>query len=133
MSVGEGRRPSQARMVGSKEKFLRDAGARGLAGPESAKITAQPQDRPDRRVAAKERSERAFGVERNGRLERVQALGPAAERGGAGQAIRVFDRRRRLFPRAMLLKAPPQGLATSQQAIVRVRQRKRREEKIGRA
>ena len=61
----------------------------------------------------------------------VQALGPAAERGGVGQAIRVFDRRRRLFPRAVLLKAPPQGLATSQQAIVRVRERKRREESEG--
>ena len=61
----------------------------------------------------------------------VQALGPAADCGGVGQAIRVFDRRRRLFPRAVLLQAPPQGLATSQQAIVRVRQRKRREESEG--
>jgi hypothetical protein len=42
--------------------------------------------------------------------------------------MRVFERGRRLFPGAVLLKAPPQGLATSQQAVVGVRERKRREE-----
>jgi len=75
-------------MVGSKEKFVRDAGARGLAEQESAKITAQPQNRPDRRVAAKERSGRAFGVERNGSLERGLGPGPSggAWRGRAGDS-----------------------------------------------
>jgi len=58
-------------------------------------------------------------------------MGPTAECGGIGDAIRVLDRRRRLFPRAVLLKAPPQGLATSQQTMMRVRERKRREESEG--
>jgi len=58
-------------------------------------------------------------------------VGPAAERGGIGQAIRVFERRRRLFPGAVLDKAPLQGLTTSQQAVVRIRKRKRRQEGEG--
>jgi len=66
-----------------------------------------------------------------GGLGGIQATRPAAERGGIGDAIRVFERRRRLFPGALLLKAPPQGLATSQQAVVGVRERKRREESEG--
>lgn len=61
----------------------------------------------------------------------VQAAGPAAECGGLGHTISFFERRRRLFPRAVFLKAPPQGLATSQQAVVRVRQRKRGQEGEG--
>jgi hypothetical protein len=65
------------------------------------------------------------------RLRRVQAVGPTAKGGGIGQVIRVFEQRRRLLPRAVLLKAPPQCLATSQQAIVRVRERKRRQEGEG--
>lgn len=43
----------------------------------------------------------------------------------------VFQRGRRLFPRAVLLKAPPQGLATSQQAVVGVRERKPRQKGEG--
>ena len=58
-------------------------------------------------------------------------MGPAAERGGIGQAIRVFERRGRLFPGVVLDQAPLQGLTTSQQAEVCVRERKRREEGEG--
>jgi hypothetical protein len=57
----------------------------------------------------------------------VQTASPAAEGGGIGQAIRVFKRRYCFFPGAVLLKAPPQGLATSQQAVVGVREGKRRQ------
>ncbi len=58
-------------------------------------------------------------------------MGPAAERGGIGHAIRILERGRRLFPGAMLHKAPPQGLTASQQAVVRVRERKPRQEGEG--
>jgi hypothetical protein len=50
------------------------------------------------------------------------------ECGGIGHAIGVFERGRRLFPGAVLLKTPPQRLAARQQAIVGVRKRKRRQE-----
>jgi hypothetical protein len=44
----------------------------------------------------------------------VQAVGPAAERGRVGDAIRVFERGRGRFPGAVLLKTTPQGLRASQ-------------------
>jgi len=61
----------------------------------------------------------------------VQIPGPAAERGGIGDAIWVFERGRRLFPGAVLLKAPPQCLTASQLAVVGVRERKRWQEGEG--
>ena len=61
----------------------------------------------------------------------VQAARPAAERGGIRHAIRVFECRRRLFPGAVLHKAPPQCLTARQQTVVRVRERKQREEGEG--
>lgn len=64
-------------------------------------------------------------------LRGVQAVGPAAERGGIGHAIRVFERRRRPFPGAVLHHAPPPCLTTSQQAVARVRERKPRQEGEG--
>jgi hypothetical protein len=45
--------------------------------------------------------------------------------------MRIFERRRRLFPGAVLLKAPPHGLTPSQQAVVGVREGKRRQEGEG--
>lgn len=64
-------------------------------------------------------------------LRHVQAVSPASESGGIGDAIWVFERGRRLFPGAVLLKAPPQGLGASQQAVVGVRKRKRWQEGEG--
>ena len=61
-------------------------------------------------------------------LLRVQAPRPAADRRGIEYAIRVFEPRPRFFPGAVPLKAPPQGLATSRQAVVGVRERNRSEE-----
>ena len=66
-----------------------------------------------------------------GRLGVVQAAGPTSERGGIGHAVRVFERRRGFFPRVVLHQAPPQCLATSQQAVMGVRQRKPRQEGEG--
>ena len=58
-------------------------------------------------------------------------MGPATERGRIGHPIGVFERRRRLFPRAALHHVPPAGLTTSQQAVARVRERKPRQEGEG--
>ena len=56
-------------------------------------------------------------------LGAVQADRPTAEGGGIGHPIGVLQRRRRLFPRAVLLPTPPQRLAASQQAVVGVGER----------
>ena len=53
-------------------------------------------------------------------------MGPAAKCGRIRHTIRVRERRRCLFPGAVLHKAPPQRLAASQQTVVRVRERKTR-------
>jgi hypothetical protein len=58
-------------------------------------------------------------------------LGPATERGGIGHAVRVFERRSRFFSGAVLHKAPPQCLTACQQTVVRVRERKQRQEGEG--
>jgi hypothetical protein len=65
------------------------------------------------------------------RLGAVQSVGPATERGGIGHAVRVFERRSRFFPGAVLHKAPPQCLTACQQTVARVRERKQRQEGEG--
>ena len=65
------------------------------------------------------------------RLRAVQAARPTAERGGIGHAVRIFERRRGLFPGVVLHKAPPQSLTARQQAVMRVRERKKREKGEG--
>src|SRR6266478_4621491 len=45
--------------------------------------------------------------------------------------MRVLQRRRRLFPRTALYKAPPQCLTANQQAVLSVRERKQRQEGEG--
>jgi hypothetical protein len=66
-----------------------------------------------------------------GQLREVQTARPAAEGGGIGQAIRVFQIRQCLLPRAVLYKAPSQCLTARQQAVMRVRERKQRQESEG--
>lgn len=63
-----------------------------------------------------------------GRLGVVQSVGPAAECGRVGHAVRVFERRRGPFPGTVLHKAPPQCLAARQQTVLGVRERKQRKE-----
>ena len=58
-------------------------------------------------------------------------MGPATERGRIGHLIRVFERRHRLFPTAVLHNPPPPCLTTSQQAVAGVRERKPRQEGEG--
>ena len=55
-------------------------------------------------------------------------MGPAAERGRIGHAIRVIECRRGLFPGAVFHIAPPQCLTARQQTVMGVRERKQREE-----
>jgi len=57
------------------------------------------------------------------RLGAVQAARPAAEGGGIGHPIGVFQPRRRLFPRAVLHKVPAERLRAGQQAVVGIRER----------
>ena len=68
---------------------------------------------------------------RESRLRGVQAARPAAERGGIRHTIRVPERRRGLFPGAMFHKTPPQCLTARPQTVVRVRERKARQEGEG--
>jgi len=79
-------------------------------GPEDLQNRSQPRQRFVIRliVACQPMSGagECLAQEGTSRLRRVQAVGPAAEGGGIGHAIRVFERRRRLFPGAVLLKAP---------------------------
>ena len=58
-------------------------------------------------------------------------MGPAAKRGRIGHAIRICERRRCLFPGAVLNQAPPQCLTARQQTVVRVGERKTREKGEG--
>ena len=98
-------------------------------GPEDLQNRSQPrQSFRIRLIAGRQPMSDAgecLAQEGTSRLRRVQAPRPAAEGGGIGDAIRVFERGRRVFPGVVLLQAPPQGLTTSQQAVVCVRERKR--------
>ena len=67
----------------------------------------------------------------NSWLRAVQAVGPAAECRRIGHAVRIFERRCGLFPGAVLYKAPLQCLRARQHTVVRVRERKQREEGEG--
>jgi len=66
-----------------------------------------------------------------GRLGAVQSVGPAPERGRIGHAVGVFERRRGLFPGAVLHKAPSQSLTARQQTVVGVRERKQWKKREG--
>jgi len=64
-------------------------------------------------------------------LEAVQAARPPAKGGRIGHPIGVPERGRRIFPGVVLRKVSPERLAASQQAVVGVRERKRRKEGEG--
>jgi hypothetical protein len=68
----------------------------------------------------------------NSRLGVVQANRPAPDSGGIGQAIGVFKLRHCLFARTLFHYALEKCLAASEQAVVRVRERKHRQEGKGR-
>jgi hypothetical protein len=69
--------------------------------------------------------------ERKSQLRAIQAARPAADGRSIGHAVRVFECRHRVFPRAVFHKAPSQCLTPRQQAVMRVRERKHWEESEG--
>ena len=129
-NVGEGGQHSQARMVG-EEIFS------ATQGPENLQNPHQPSQRPslliDRITRCQPVSDAGERLAEKGpsRLGAIQFVGPAAKRGRIGYAVRIFERRRGLFPGTMLHKAPPQSLTARQQTVVGVRERKRRKEGEG--
>src|SRR5207245_7701096 len=103
-------------------------------GPEKLQNWNQPRQRPSfgigrisTRKPVSDAGER-LAEKRKPRLGTVQATRPTAERGRIGHAVCVFERRRGLFPGVVLHKAPPQCLATGEQAVMGVRERKPRQE-----
>src|ERR1700747_3226133 len=129
-SVGDCCQHFQARMVGG-EIFSEQQ------GPENLQNRSQPGQRPSLVIGGiathqpvSHAGERL--VEKGKcRLGAVQAVGPAAKCGRIGHAIRICERRRCLFPGAVLHQAPPQCLTARQQTVVRVRERKQRQEGKG--
>jgi hypothetical protein len=65
---------------------------------------------------------------REGWLRRIQTAEPSAQGRGIRHAIRIFDRGRGSFPVVTFQKVPSQRLATSDQAVVAIRRRERRQE-----
>jgi len=106
-------------------------------GPENLHNPRQPSQRPslliDRITRCQPVSDAGerLAEKGKGRLGAVQSVGPAAERGGIGHAVRVFERRHRLLPGTMLHRAPPQSLTARQQTVMGVRERKQQEEGEG--
>ena len=106
-------------------------------GPENRQNRSQPRQRPSSRIGQMTRHQAMSHVgerlaeKRKSRLGVVLSAGPAAKRGSIGQAVGIFERRRRLLPGTMLHQAPPQCLTARQQTVMGVRERKQREESEG--
>lgn len=62
------------------------------------------------------------------RLRRIQLPKPSAECGRVGHAMGILHRRCRRFPGTVLDKVAPQRLTAGDQAVMRVRERKPRQE-----
>jgi len=114
-------------MVGARTNFLE------TQGPEDLQKWSQPRQRFGFRVIAKRQPMSDAGerlAQKGSRwLGRIQAASPAADRGGIGHAIGIFEQRARLFPGAMFHKVSPQGLSASYEAVVRVREREGRQKR----
>jgi hypothetical protein len=129
-SVGDGCQYFQARMVGG-EIFSEPQ------GPENLQNRSQPGQRPSLVIdGIATRQPVSYAGERlvetgKCRLGAVQSVGPAAKCGRIGHAIRICERRRCLFPGAVLHQAPPQCLTARQQTVVCVRERQTREKSEG--
>ena len=78
----------------------------------------QPVSNASQRLAQKRKSQ----------LRAVHSARPATDCRSSRHAVRVFECRHRFFPGALFHKAPSQCLTACQQAVMRVRQRKQREE-----
>ena len=118
-------------MVG-EENFL------ATQGPEDLQNRSQPGQRPSLGIGLitapqpmSHAGECLAGERKAAGWERSRPPDQRRRVEGSGKPIRVLQRRHRLFPRAVLHPAPPQCLAASQQAVVRVRERKQRKEGEG--
>jgi len=91
---------------GGERKFLSET-----EGPEDLQNRSQPRQRLVIRQVVVRQPMRGAGEylaqEGTSRLRRVQAVGPAAEGGGIGDAIGVFELWRRLLPGTVFDKASP--------------------------
>src|SRR5215471_4538323 len=65
------------------------------------------------------------------RLGEIQTVEPAAQGGRSGEAVGIFDHRRRLLPGTTLHKAASQRLAAGDQAVMAVGWRELRQEGEG--
>jgi len=116
-------------MVGG-EVFLNPQGPEAAekredGGPGQLQITvAQDLSAADPFIDRRERASQD-GVER---LRRIQLPKPSAERGRVGHAMGILHRRCRRFPGTVLDKVAPKRLTASDQAVMRVRERKPRQE-----
>ena len=116
-------------MVGG-EVFLNPQGPEAAekredGGPGQLQITvAQDLSAADPFIDRRERASQD-GVER---LRRIQLPKPAAERGRVRHAMGILHRRCRRFPGTVLDKVAPQRLTARDQAVMRVRERKPRQE-----
>jgi len=106
-------------------------------GPEDLQNRSQPRPQPSRGIgliATRQpvnHADERLAQKCSCRLRVVQAARPAAESGGIGQPIGIFESGRRIFPGAVIHKVSPERLTASQQAVVRVRERKQRKESEG--
>lgn len=80
--------------------------------------TPPPISNPSKRLAEKGQH----------KLRAVHPIRPTTEGGRIGYAIRVLKHRRRFFPGAVLYKSAPPRIATRQQAVMRIRERKQWQE-----
>ncbi len=123
-SMAKAHPPSQARMVGVTKNFSE------TQGPEDLQNRSQPAQRLSGGIGLtgprQPRNDVAKGLAHKGsrRLAGIQTVSPAAERGGIGDAIGVFEGGRRLFPGAVILKTPSQRLTAGQLAVVGVGERR---------
>jgi hypothetical protein len=127
-SVGEGPQHFQGTMVGRKifSETQRPKDLQSRSQPRQSFVThliGECQPMTDAGEGLTQKGSRWLGG--------IQAMGPATERGGIGHPIRVFERGPRLFPGAVFHNTPPPCLTTSQQAVLRVRERKPRQEGEG--
>src|SRR5215831_10566262 len=116
-------------MVGG-EVFLNAQGPKAAkkwedGGPGQLQITvAEDLSAADPSIDRRQRASQD-GVEW---LRRIQFPKPAAERGRVGHAMGILHRRCRRFPATVLDKVAPQRLTAGDQAVMRVRERKPRQE-----
>ena len=83
--------------------------------------TPLPVSNPSKRLAEKGQH----------KLRAVHPIRPTTKYGRIGYAIRVLKRRRRFFPGAVFYKSAPERITTRQQAVMRIRERKHRQESEG--